>query len=129
MLLRHTLDEGGVVAHRLDLLRIAHDALVGRQIVPEIVGLEQQPLRLEVEESFLEAWPFLFDDAPDETGGKDALGHNRQNAIVSDVSHGGIVGRRPQKRRKLRLAALAFGGSGADFRQVWHFAFISVPRF
>jgi hypothetical protein len=64
VLLRDTLDESRVVANRLDLLRIAHDALVGRQLVPEIVRLEQQPLRLEAEKRLFETRPFLLDDAP-----------------------------------------------------------------
>ena len=36
--------ELGVLAHRLDLLRIAHDALVRGELLPELGGLEQQPL-------------------------------------------------------------------------------------
>lgn len=45
-----------------DLLRVAHDAFVGCQLVPEIITLEQKPLRLEAKEGLLEARPFLLDD-------------------------------------------------------------------
>lgn len=120
MLSGHTLDEGGIVANGPDLLRIAHDALIGSQIVPEIVRLEQQPLRLETQKSLLEAWPFLLDDPPDETGGEDPLGHGRENAVVRDLGDGGVVGHRPEQRRKLRFAALAFCRAQANFLKISH---------
>jgi len=75
MLVRDAFDERGIVAHRPDLLRIANDPAVRRELFPEIVGLEQQPLRLESEESLFEAGPLLLDDSPHETGCKDTLCH------------------------------------------------------
>ena len=61
-----------VVAHRPDLLRVAHDALVRCELLPELGGLEQQPLGIELEERLLEARPFLVDDVPHEAGREDA---------------------------------------------------------
>ena len=85
MLLGDAFDEGGVVAHRPDLLRVAHDAAVGGEVVPEIVGLEQQPLRLEAEEGLLETRPFLLDHPPHEAGRENALGDRRQDAVVRNA--------------------------------------------
>ena len=82
--------------------------------MPEIVGLEEQTLRLEAEEGLLEARPFLLDDAPDEAGREDALSHGRQDAVVGHGGERGIVRRRPEQRGQHGLAALALGGAGAD---------------
>jgi len=75
-----------------------HDAAVGCQLVPKVVRLEQEPLRLEAEERFLETRPFLFDDPPHEAGGENPLGHGGENAVVGDLRHRRVVGRRAKQR-------------------------------
>ena len=120
MLGRYAVDEGRALAHRLDLLGIADDALVGSEVMPVVVGLEEQPLRLETEERFFEVGPFLLDDAPDEAGRKDAAGHRREDAVVGHVGEQRIVGRRGQQRGEDGLTALALGGARPDRVEALH---------
>ena len=114
------LDEGGVLAHRHDLLAVAHDTLVGGEIVPEILRLEEQRLRFEAKECFLETWPFDFDDPPDEPRREYALGHGRQDAVVRHIRQRGVVGLRTEQLVQRRLAPFAPGGAFADFLEAWH---------
>ena len=73
----------GVAAHGHDLLRMAHDALVAGEALPELVGLAAAARRLEAEEGRLEARPLLLDHAPHEAGREDALRHLRQHPVVA----------------------------------------------
>ena len=111
---RDLAHEPGVVAHRPDLLRIAHDALVRGELLPELGGLEQQPLGIELEEGLLEARPFLVDDAPHEARREDAGRHFRQHAVVAELGQRLVVGLLGQEAREHLLAALALGGALAD---------------
>ena len=88
------------------------------QLVPEIVGLEQQPLRLEAEEGRFEARPFLLDHAPDEAGRENALGYGRQDAVVGNLGERLIVRHRAEQRFQHVIAALAFGGARPDFGEI-----------
>jgi hypothetical protein len=123
------VDEDRVLAHRHDLLAVAHDALVGGEVVPEILRLEEQLLRLEADERFLEARPLGFDDAPDEASREYTLGHGRQDAVVRDLRKRGVVGFWTEQLVKRRLAALAPGGALADFLEAWHPAALVVRLF
>ena len=76
MLARDPVDESSVLPDGAYLLRVAHDAFVGSEVVPEVIRLEEQSFRLEAEEGFLETRPFLLDHAPHEPGGKDPLRHD-----------------------------------------------------
>ena len=88
--------------------------------MPEIVRLEQQPLRLEAEEGLFEARPFLLDHPPDEAGRENPLGHRRQDAVVRHLGDRRIVRRRAEQRLQHGVAALALCGACADFREISH---------
>src|ERR1700737_4844564 len=53
--------------------------------MPEVVGLEGQLGRLEAEECFLEAGPFVLDHVPGKAGREHALGHLGENAVVREL--------------------------------------------
>ena len=114
VLVRDLEHELRVVAHRLDLAGVAHDALVGHQLFPELGGLEQQRLGIELEERFLEARPLLVDHVPHEARREDALGHLRQDPVVRQLRQRLLVGLLGQQARQHLGAALALFGAGAD---------------
>src|SRR6185437_13094504 len=99
---------------RPDLLRVAHDALVGGELLPELGGLEQEPPGIELEERFLEARPLLVDHAPDETRREDTTGHLRQDAVVAELRQRLVVGLPGQEARQHLLSALALGSALPD---------------
>ena len=97
MLFGDPLDEDCVLAHRHDLLAVAHDARVGSQLIPEIFRLKEQRLRLETKECLLESRPFCLDYAPNKACREDALGHCGQDAVVGDLGQRGVVGLWPKQ--------------------------------
>src|ERR1700722_745564 len=114
MLLRYIEDEARVLAHRGDLRAIADDASVFDEPVPEFVGLEREPRRLETEKGLLESGPFGFDRAPGEAGREHPLCHLGEHAVVLKLAEcfGVWLGR--QKASERFGAAFALLRSGAD---------------
>jgi hypothetical protein len=96
------------------ICRVAHDARVLRQRLPELVRLECELRGLEVLESLLEARPFRLDHAPGEAGGKHALRHFRQHAVVLERREGSRVRLGREKAAERRGAPLARLGAAAN---------------
>ena len=114
VLLRHILDQARIQAHRADLRAVAHDPRVLHEPVPEVVGLEGEPRRLEAEKSRFESGPLRFDHAPGEAGREHPPGHFREDAIIAELGERLRVRLRRHEPGERRGAAFALLGPGAD---------------
>jgi hypothetical protein len=82
--------------------------------VPEVVGLEHQPLRIEAVKGLLEARPFVLDHAPGEAGAEHPLRHLGENAVVLQLAERLRIRLWRQQARQRLGAAFALLGAGTD---------------